>query len=84
MIRHRSEIGQNTGFAMNPGMVGPDHSALHLSNTANVLERLEQLNQIGIALSKEKDTNRLLETIISVAKHSTEAEGGNSESVDEG
>jgi HD-GYP domain-containing protein (c-di-GMP phosphodiesterase class II) len=76
MIRHRSEIGQNTGFALNPGIVGPDHSTLHLSHAANVLERLEQLNQIGIALSKEKDTNRLLETIISVAKHITNADGG--------
>jgi HD-GYP domain-containing protein (c-di-GMP phosphodiesterase class II) len=76
MIRHRTEIGQNRGFPLNPGIVDPDRSALRLSSAANVLERLEQLNQVGIALSKERDTNRLLETIISVAKDITNADGG--------
>src|SRR5215831_7376959 len=76
MIRHRTGMGQNAGFALNPGLVKPDGSTLRLHNTTNVLERLEQLNQVGIALSKERDTDRLLETIISVAKHITNADGG--------
>src|SRR5215469_6845895 len=75
MIRHRTEFGQKTGFPLSPGIVEPDRSALRLSSAANVLERLEQLNQVGIALSRERDTNRLLETIISVAKHITNADG---------
>ena len=43
---------------------------------SNLLERVEQLNQIGIALSKETDTTRLLETIVVVAKRITNADGG--------
>ena len=74
MIRQRTESDQNTGFALNPGIVHPDH-ALRMGS-AKVLERLEQLSQIGIALSKERDTNRLLETILAVAKGITNADGG--------
>ena len=37
---------------------------------------LEYLNQIGIALSQEKDINRLLETILTAAKTITNADGG--------
>jgi HD-GYP domain-containing protein (c-di-GMP phosphodiesterase class II) len=46
------------------------------SESINLLERLEQLNQIGIALSKETDIDRLLETILVVAKRITNADGG--------
>ena len=42
----------------------------------NLFERLEQLNQIGVALSKETDINRLLETILIAAKRITNADGG--------
>ncbi len=38
--------------------------------------RLEQLNQIGIALSKETDIHRLLEAIVVAAKDLTNADGG--------
>src|SRR5436190_6242518 len=38
--------------------------------------RLEYLNQIGIALSQEKDINKLLETILIAAKRLTRADGG--------
>jgi HD-GYP domain-containing protein (c-di-GMP phosphodiesterase class II) len=41
-----------------------------------LLARLEQLNQIGISLSKETDLTRLLETILIVAKRITNADGG--------
>jgi HD-GYP domain-containing protein (c-di-GMP phosphodiesterase class II) len=47
-----------------------------LSDSTNLLERLEQLNQIGIALSKETDINQLLETILVVAMRITNADGG--------
>ena len=37
---------------------------------------LEYLNRIGVALSSEKDINRLLETILQAAKTITNADGG--------
>src|SRR5215510_1139757 len=43
---------------------------------ADLLKRLEQLNRIGVALSQEKDINRLLETILIAAKDITNADGG--------
>jgi HD-GYP domain-containing protein (c-di-GMP phosphodiesterase class II) len=42
----------------------------------DLFARLEQLNQIGVALSKETDINRLLEAILIAAKTITRAEGG--------
>jgi HD-GYP domain-containing protein (c-di-GMP phosphodiesterase class II) len=41
-----------------------------------LLSRLEELNAIGIALSSERDTNRLLETILVAAKRITDADAG--------
>jgi HD-GYP domain-containing protein (c-di-GMP phosphodiesterase class II) len=41
-----------------------------------MLGRLEELNAIGIALSNERDTNRLLETIMVAAKRITNADAG--------
>ena len=38
--------------------------------------RLAELNQIGVALSQEKDLNRLLELILLAAKKITNADGG--------
>lgn len=43
---------------------------------ADLLRRLAELNQIGIALSQEKDLARLLETILVAAKQITHADGG--------
>jgi len=40
------------------------------------LSRLEYLNAIGIALSQERDINKLLETILIAAKNLTHADGG--------
>ncbi len=40
------------------------------------LSRLEYLNAVGIALSQERDINRLLETILVAAKNLTKADGG--------
>ena len=42
----------------------------------NLLERLEQLNHIGAALSKERDISRLLELILRATKSITHADGG--------
>src|SRR5688572_1119420 len=42
----------------------------------HLLERVERLNQIGIALSAEKDPARLLEMILRGAKELTGADGG--------
>ena len=44
--------------------------------SAELLGRMEELNQIGISLSKVKDTNRLLEAILIAAKEITNADGG--------
>ena len=41
-----------------------------------LLGRLEELNAIGIALSTERDTNRLLEAILIAAKRITNADAG--------
>ncbi len=45
-------------------------------DSAHLFERLEQLNQVGVALSKETDINRLLEAILLAAKKITNADGG--------
>jgi HD-GYP domain-containing protein (c-di-GMP phosphodiesterase class II) len=44
--------------------------------TGDLLQRLERLNQIGVALSQEKDIARLLEAILNAAKNITNADGG--------
>ncbi len=41
-----------------------------------MLNRMEELNTIGIALSNERDTNRLLENIMVAAKRITNADAG--------
>jgi HD-GYP domain-containing protein (c-di-GMP phosphodiesterase class II) len=47
-----------------------------VSSTENLLRRLEQLNAVGSALSKERDIARLLESILVAAKTITLADGG--------
>ncbi|BCK86660.1 hypothetical protein MIZ01_0426 [Sideroxyarcus emersonii] len=42
----------------------------------NLLHRLEELNAIGVALSSERDIDRLLETILVAAKRITNADAG--------
>lgn len=42
----------------------------------DLFRRLEQLNRIGVALSRERDIDRLLETILIAAKDITNADGG--------
>ena len=45
-------------------------------STLNLFRRLEQLNGIGAALSRERDIDRLLENILEAAKTITGADGG--------
>jgi len=47
-----------------------------MNSVENLLRRLEQLNAVGAALSKERDINRLLESILVAAKTITHADGG--------
>lgn len=47
-----------------------------MDSVENLLRRLEQLNSVGAALSKERDINRLLESIVVAAKTITHADGG--------
>jgi len=47
-----------------------------MNNSSDLFRRLEQLNAIGAALSKERDINRLLESILIAAKTITHADGG--------
>lgn len=47
-----------------------------LNTVEGLLGRLEQLNNIGAALSKERDITRLLEYILLAAKGITRADGG--------
>ena len=42
----------------------------------DLLQRLEDLNRVGVSLSKEKDINRLLENILIAAKNIVNADGG--------
>ncbi|MFW6350138.1 MAG: HD domain-containing phosphohydrolase [Thiohalospira sp.] len=46
------------------------------ASQATLLERVERLSEIGIALSRERDTDRLLETILEGAKALTRADAG--------
>jgi HD-GYP domain-containing protein (c-di-GMP phosphodiesterase class II) len=59
------------GPARAPGLV-----ELQRSLETHFLSKLEYLNAIGIALSQERDINKLLETILIAAKNLTHADGG--------
>ena len=47
-----------------------------MDSIEGLLRRLEQLNAVGAALSKERDITRLLESILVAAKTITHADGG--------
>lgn len=49
---------------------------MHPAQPRDPLQCLDQLNQIGIALSRERDTPKLLETILTAAKSLLNADGG--------
>ena len=47
-----------------------------MTQTNDLLQRLDELDDVGIALSSEHDIDRLLETILVSAKHITHADAG--------
>lgn len=47
-----------------------------MDSIEGLLKRLDQLNAIGVSLSRERDINRLLESILVAAKEITRADGG--------
>jgi len=47
-----------------------------LAGVPELIRRLSELNEVGIALSQERDIDRLLETILVAAKQITRADGG--------
>jgi HD-GYP domain-containing protein (c-di-GMP phosphodiesterase class II) len=47
-----------------------------MTNYDNLFQRLEELNAVGVALSRERDLNRLLEHILVAAKGITNADAG--------
>lgn len=47
-----------------------------MSSADNLLHRLKELNEIGIALSQQRNINNLLETILEAAKRITNADAG--------
>jgi len=47
-----------------------------MNSTDNMLHRLKELNEIGIALSQQRNINSLLETILVAAKRITNADAG--------
>jgi HD-GYP domain-containing protein (c-di-GMP phosphodiesterase class II) len=49
---------------------------MHTPDADDLFKRLEELNSIGVSLSKEKDISRLLEEILIAAKTITNADGG--------
>ena len=51
-------------------------AAERIANPGDLFDRLEQLNAIGVALSRETDIGRLLEAILVAAKSITNADGG--------
>src|SRR3989339_1406200 len=70
----QSVLNNNTIFGFVGQMMSRAESTL--SQQSAMLNRLEELNAIGIALSNERDTNRLLETIMVAAKRITNADAG--------
>ena len=68
--KRQLSIEQGTGFSR------PDYLEVTMPPVHHLLHRLEELNTIGIALSSERDINRLLEIILDAAKRITHADAG--------
>ena len=61
-----------------PAFASPPKAPAELARAleTHFLSKLEYLNAIGIALSQERDINKLLETILIAAKNLTHADAG--------
>lgn len=53
-----------------------EQNRVKVLTSVDLLQRLEELNRVGVSLSKEKDINRLLENILIAAKNIVNADGG--------
>ena len=53
-----------------------DDRARAISHSSDLLQRLDQLVEIGVALSSERNIDKLLESILVAAKSITNADGG--------
>jgi HD-GYP domain-containing protein (c-di-GMP phosphodiesterase class II) len=53
-----------------------EQNRVKMLTSDDLLQRLEELNRVGVSLSKEKDINRLLENILIAAKNIVNADGG--------
>ena len=53
-----------------------EQNRVRVLTSDDLLQRLEELNRVGVSLSKEKDINRLLENILIAAKNIVNADGG--------
>ena len=77
-------IPAQAGTELDPGLrrddaaaVAPAQAGAQSPNAEpHLLTSLEYLNQVGAALSQERDIDKLLETILVAAKHLTRADGG--------
>ena len=76
----RAVIHESSGIQGSSPTKGPNRQPglleLQRSLESHFLSKLEYLNAIGIALSQERDINKLLETILIAAKNLTHADGG--------
>jgi HD-GYP domain-containing protein (c-di-GMP phosphodiesterase class II) len=72
--------GRGDAGAAGPATAPPDPAASRpaaaLAGDAHLLSSLEYLNAVGVALSQERDIDKLLETILVAAKRLTRADGG--------
>src|SRR4029079_7020028 len=70
VIPAQAGIQSTSGIQSTAGIPSPRAPAdLARSLETRFLSKLEYLNAIGIALSQERDTNKLLETILIAAKN---------------
>ena len=61
-----------------------EHDIPALADSGDLLQRLDQLVEIGVALSSERDIHKLLESILVAAKTITNADGGTLYRMEEG
>src|SRR6476661_1156445 len=66
----------STPAAVESPAAPPRSGEAALAGEAHLLSSLEYLNAVGVALSQERDIDKLLETILLAAKRLTRADGG--------
>ncbi len=69
-------VREATAATVSPAPPKASPADLARALETHFLSKLEYLNAIGIALSQERDINKLLETILIAAKNLTHADGG--------